>query len=290
MDPRLRPRGDREDGARPGSAGRPLQGLLRGRAPRRRGKRRLQRLRHERGLRLARGDAAALVLQVRAADADRLQPGLHAGRARPVSRVLPRADRQVRGVVRRRPARRGAHEQARRERGRAQTRARSRAKSRRRSDSSNLRRGRRVRCCARTITSATRTARRSSTSRSSSIRTRCRTCRNQAEVRDLRLLAARGSRALARVEGRTRRHSLVRSARGLPHGGSRLDESAAGEEHRDRAERREGRLRLQSVAGGRSRRDPTRGRRVLSNVRPRNARRDRQHRRRKGRAARARAA
>ena len=67
-----------------------------------------------------------------------------------------------------------------------------------------------------------------------------------ADVRDLRLLAARRRRAPARRAGRARRHPLVRPARGLPHRGPRPDEGADGEERGHRAGRREGRLRRRS--------------------------------------------
>ena len=49
--------------------------------------------------------------------------------------------------------------------------------------------------------------------------------------------------------GRARRHPLVRPARGLPHRDPRADEGAAREERRDRAGRREGRLRREAAAG-----------------------------------------
>ncbi len=87
--------------------------------------------------------------------------------------LLPRADRQVRGVVRRRPTGRGARERARGERRRAQARARSRAEPRRRPDPAHLRRRRR-RAAAHELLPARRGRRsRSRTSPSSSIRTRC---------------------------------------------------------------------------------------------------------------------
>ena len=90
------------------------------------------------------------------------------------------------------------------------------------------------------------------------------------EVRNFRLLAARRRRASARLESRSRRHSLVGSARGLPDGGPWLDESAASEEHRHRADRRERRFRLQGVASGRRpRRDAARSRGLLQDFHPR---------------------
>ena len=108
--------------------------------------------------------------------------------------------------------------------------------------------------------------------------------RAAADIRGLRLLAAGRGRSPARREDRPRRHPLVRPARGLPHRGARPDEGAAGEEHRDRARRREGRLRGQAAAGRRRpSRAARRGRRVLPDLHVRAARHHRQHRR--GRAS-----
>ena len=56
-----------------------------------------------------------------------------------------------------------------------------------------------------------------------------------AEVRDLRLLAARRGRAPALRPGGPRRPALVGPARRLPHRGARPGQGADGEEHRDRA-------------------------------------------------------
>ena len=75
-----------------------------------------------------------------------------------------------------------------------------------------------------------------------------RPARAAAEVRDLRLLAARRGRAPALRRGRPRRPALVRPPRRLPHRGPRPGQGADGEEHRDRAGRREGRLLLQAAA------------------------------------------
>ena len=69
-----------------------------------------------------------------------------------------------------------------------------------------------------------------------------------AEVRDLRLLAAVRGRAPALRRGRPRRPALVRPARGLPHRDPRPGQGADGEERRDRAGRRQGRLRAQAGA------------------------------------------
>ena len=87
-------------------------------------------------------------------------------------------------------------------------------------------------------------------------------------VRDLRLLAAGRGRAPALRRGRPRRPALVRPARGLPHRGARPGQGADGEEHRDRAGRRQGRLRRQAAArpGGRPRRVARRGHRLLQDV------------------------
>ena len=54
---------------------------------------------------------------------------------------------------------------------------------------------------------------------------------------------AHGRRASAHGLRGARRHSLVGPARGFPHRGPRPDEGAAGQEHGDRAGRREGRIR-----------------------------------------------
>ena len=67
-------------------------------------------------------------------------------------------------------------------------------------------------------------------------------------LRDLRLFAARGRRAHALRQGGARRHPLVRPAAGFPHRDSRAGEGAAGQERRDRAGRRQGRLRAQADA------------------------------------------
>ena len=68
------------------------------------------------------------------------------------------------------------------------------------------------------------------------------------QVRDLRLLAAGRGRAPAVRPGGARRAALVRPARGLPHRGARPGQGPDGEEHRHRARRRQGRLRLQAAA------------------------------------------
>ena len=100
----------------------------------------------------------------------------------------------------------------------------------------------------------------------------------EAAVRDIRLLAAHGRRASAHGLRGARRHSLVGSARGFPHRGSRADEGAAGQEHRDRAGRRQGRIRRQAPAG-RARGAAGRGDRLLPDPDPRAAGHHRQHRR-----------
>ena len=51
-------------------------------------------------------------------------------------------------------------------------------------------------------------------------------------------------------EGRARRTALVRSARGLPHRSAGPHEGAEGQEHGDRADRRQGRLRRQALPAG----------------------------------------
>jgi glutamate dehydrogenase len=68
------------------------------------------------------------------------------------------------------------------------------------------------------------------------------------DVRDLRLLAAVRGRAPALRPGRRGRPALVRPPRGLPHRGARAGQGADGEERRDRAGRRQGRLRAQAAA------------------------------------------
>ena len=75
-----------------------------------------------------------------------------------------------------------------------------------------------------------------------------RPARAAAEVRDLRLLAAGRGRAPALRRGRARRPALVGPARRLPHRGPRPGQGADGEEHRDRAGRRQGRLLRQAAA------------------------------------------
>ena len=67
----------------------------------------------------------------------------------------------------------------------------------------------------------------------------------EAALRDLRLFAARRGRAPALRQGRARRLALVRPAAGFPHRGARPRQGAAGQERRDRAGRRQGRLRAE---------------------------------------------
>ena len=74
-----------------------------------------------------------------------------------------------------------------------------------------------------------------------------------AALRDLRLFAARRRRASALRQGRARRHPLVGPAAGFPHRGARPGEGAAGQERRDRAGRRQGRLLAQAAAARRRR-------------------------------------
>ena len=102
-----------------------------------------------------------------------------------------------------------------------------------------------------------------------------------AAVRDLRLLAAGRGRASARRAGGARRDALVGPPRGLPDRGPRADEGPDGQERRDRAGRRQGRLRAQaaSAEGGREA-AARRGDRLLPDVPRRAARPHRQHRRR----------
>ncbi len=101
-----------------------------------------------------------------------------------------------------------------------------------------------------------------------------------ADVRDLGVLAARRRRAPAHGQGGARRHPLVGSPRGLPHGGPRPDEGPEREEHADRAGRRQGRLRAEADAPRRgSRGSAARRHRVLSALHPRPARPERQRRR-----------
>ena len=101
----------------------------------------------------------------------------------------------------------------------------------------------------------------------------------EAALRDLRLFAARRRRAPALRQGRARRHPLVGPAAGFPHRGARPGQGAAGEERRDRAGRRQGRLRAEAAAGGPARGDPGRGHRRLQGVHLEPARRHRQSRR-----------
>ena len=75
-----------------------------------------------------------------------------------------------------------------------------------------------------------------------------RPARAAAALRDLRLLAAGRGRAPALRRGRPRRAALVGPSRRLPHRGAGPGQGADGEEHRDRAGRRQGRLLLQAAA------------------------------------------
>ena len=67
-------------------------------------------------------------------------------------------------------------------------------------------------------------------------------------LRDLRLFAARRRHSSALRQGGARRPALVRPAAGFPHRDAGPRQGAAGQERRDRAGRRQGRLRAQAPA------------------------------------------
>ena len=97
---------------------------------------------------------------------------------------------------------------------------------------------------------------RSRTWRSSSTRRRCPDLPAPRPKFEIWVYSPAGrGRAPALRHGRPRRAALVRPARGLPHRGPRPGQGADGEERRDRAGRRQGRLRRQAAArpGGRPR-------------------------------------
>ncbi len=75
--------------------------------------------------------------------------------------------------------------------------------------------------------------------------------RAEADVRNLRLLAALRGRAPAWRQGGTRRPALVGPAGRLPHRGARPGQGADGEEHRHRAGRLEGGVRAEAPAAAR---------------------------------------
>ena len=103
----------------------------------------------------------------------------------------------------------------------------------------------------------------------------------RAALRDLRLPpAGRGHPPARRARG-ARRHPLVGSPRGLPLRGARADEGPDGQERCDRARRGEGRFCAARAAGG-SRSSARRGGVAVLHADPRDARSDRQHRRRRG--------
>ena len=106
-------------------------------------------------------------------------------------------------------------------------------------------------------------------------------------LRDLGLQPACRGRPPALRCGGARRAALVGPSGGLPHGGARAGEGADGEERRHRAGRRQGRLRRQGLARPvrRPRGVARRGHRLLPHVHLRAARRHRQPRGRRGRAA-----
>jgi glutamate dehydrogenase len=106
----------------------------------------------------------------------------------------------------------------------------------------------------------------------------------EAVVRDFRVFAPHGRCASAHGIRRARRHSLVGSARGFPHGSARSDEGTEREEHGDRSRRSQGRLRRQAHAG-RARGATGRSDRVLSNAHQRPSGYYRQYRRRQDRRA-----
>ncbi len=104
-----------------------------------------------------------------------------------------------------------------------------------------------------------------------------------AALRNLRLFAARRSRAFALRQSGARRHSLVRPAAGFPHRSARPGQSAERQERRDRAGRRQGRLRAEISAGRRPARGHPGGRhRHLQVVHLDAARHHRQYRHRNG--------
>ena len=105
----------------------------------------------------------------------------------------------------------------------------------------------------------------------------------RARVRDLRLRGRHGGDPPARRRDRPRRHPLL-GPHGLPHRGLRPDAGAADQERDHRAGRRQGRLHRQALTDREGRH-----RGVLRHLHPVAARRDRQSRRRAGRASRGRA-
>ena len=90
--------------------------------------------------------------------------------------------------------------------------------------------------------------------------------------------------APSRRPDRARRFALVRPAGRLPHRGARAGQSADREERGDRAHRRKRRI-LRPPTAGRTRCIDGRSDRLLSTVHQRTARRNRQHRQRRGGAA-----
>ena len=108
----------------------------------------------------------------------------------------------------------------------------------------------------------------------------------RAALRDLRLPPAGRGHPPARRARRARRHPLVGPARGLPHRGARADEGPDGQERRDRARR----ARRAASCCARRRRIAmllrAEVRAAVLHADPRDARPDRQHRRRRGRATR----
>ena len=108
-----------------------------------------------------------------------------------------------------------------------------------------------------------------------------------AALRDLRLFAARRGRAPALRQGGARRPALVGPAAGFPHRGARPRQGAAGQERRDRAGRRQGRLRAEAARRPPRDRDAWHGggHRELPHLRAHAARAHRQPRRRPDRAA-----
>ena len=107
-----------------------------------------------------------------------------------------------------------------------------------------------------------------------------------AAVRDLRLLPAGRGRAPALRTGGARRPALVGPTRRLPHRGPGPGQGADGEEHRDRAGRRQGRVLLQAAPRPQpARRVAGRGQGLLPDLHLRAARHHRQPRRRRDRAA-----
>ena len=275
LDLRLRaaPRRGREPRAR--RRARVVPGRLRACLARRDRERRLQQARALGRALGPRDRGAARRREVPAADRDAVQPRVHGGDARRPSRDRRQARRAVPAATR--PCAR----RARPERARPHDRQIDRCgrEPRRGPDPAQLPQGDPRRPAHELVPDRCRGEPQAVPVAEARLEARSRAARAAPAGRGVRLLAARRGDPSPWRPRRPRRHQVVGPPRGLPHRGARADEGADGEERRDRAGGREGRLR-RAAATCRPRAAAGGGRRLLPHVHARPARHHRHDRRR----------